>query len=136
MSSVTSATVTGHNPTGGTGTVDGAVVVGPNASYGLSASQCAVNLMNVSTAQYITVTLNSVLDSAGRTGDIISPQMGVLVGDVNATAGVDGNDVSAVQSHTRQNASASTFRFDVNATGGIDGNDVSLTQGQTRTHLP
>jgi hypothetical protein len=136
LSSVASATVSGHNPTGATGTVDGPVIVGPNASYGLSANQCAVNLMNVSNAQYITVRLNSALDAAGRTGDIISPQMGALVGDVNATAGVDGNDVSAVQSHTRQNASASTFRFDVNATGGIDGNDVSLTQSKTRTSLP
>jgi hypothetical protein len=44
--------------------------------------------------------------------------MSVLVGDVNGTGGVDGNDVSAVQSHTREAVNATTFRFDVNTTGG------------------
>jgi hypothetical protein len=62
--------------------------------------------------------------------------MGVLIGDVNATGGVDGNDVAAVQSHTRQPVTSANFRFDVNASGGIDGNDVSLTQSHTRTALP
>jgi hypothetical protein len=62
--------------------------------------------------------------------------MSVLVGDVNGTGGVDGNDVSAVQSHTRQAVNATTFRFDVNTTGAIDGNDVSATQSKTRTSLP
>ena len=68
-------------------------------------------------------------------GDLSIP-MGVLLGDVNFTRGVDGNDVSAVQSHTRQSVSQSNCRFDVNTTGGIDGNDVSLTQSKTRTSLP
>jgi hypothetical protein len=56
---------------------------------------------------------------------------------VNATRGVDGNDVSAVQSHTRQPVNSDAMaRFDVNVTGGIDGNDVSITQSHTRTSLP
>jgi hypothetical protein len=62
--------------------------------------------------------------------------MGVLVGDVNAIGAVDRNDVSAMQSHTRQAVDITNFRYDMNATGNIDGNDVSLTQGQTRTSLP
>jgi hypothetical protein len=62
--------------------------------------------------------------------------MGLLIGDVNASKLVDGNDVSAVQSHTRQSVNNTNFRYDVNASGLIDGNDVSLTQGQTRTSLP
>jgi hypothetical protein len=137
LTSVASATVTGHDPTNGTGTVSGSPVVGPNASLGLTANQCAINLTNVSNAQYITVTLNSVLDVTGASGDVLSPQMGVLIGDVNATGGVDGNDVSGVQSHTRQPVNSNAMaRFDVNATGGIDGNDVSLTQSHTRTSLP
>jgi hypothetical protein len=136
LTSVASASVTNHNPTSGTGTVNGSPIVGPNASLGLTGNQCAVNLTNVSTGQYITVTLNSVLDVAGNSGDLVGPQMGVLVGDVNATGGVDGNDVSAVQARTRQALSNSNFRFDVNATGSIDGNDVSLTQSKTRTSLP
>jgi hypothetical protein len=56
---------------------------------------------------------------------------------IGPTTGNDGNDVSAVQSHTRQSVTSANFPYDVNATGGlIDGNDVSLTQGQTRTSLP
>jgi hypothetical protein len=137
LMSVASASVTAHDPTSGTGTVSGSPVVGPNASLGLSASQCAVNLANVSNAQYITVTLNNVHDVAGNIGNVTGPQMGVLIGDVNATGGVDGNDVAAVQSHTRQPVNSDAqARFDVNATGTIDGNDVAITQGHTRTSLP
>jgi uncharacterized repeat protein (TIGR01451 family) len=137
LMSVASASVTAHDPTSGTGTISGSPVVGPNASLGLSASQCAVNLTNVSNAQYITVTLNNVHDIAGNIGNVTGPQMGVLIGDVNATGGVDGNDVAAVQSQTRQPVNSDAqARFDVNATGVIDGNDVAITQGHTRTSLP
>jgi hypothetical protein len=135
LTSVASASVTAHDPTSGTGAVSGSVVVGPTAS--LSAKQCAVTLTNVSNAQYINVILNNVMNSAGNSGNVVGPQMGVLIGDVNATGGVDGNDVSGVQSHTRQQVNSDAIaRFDVNATGGIDGNDVSLTQSHTRTSLP
>jgi hypothetical protein len=96
-----------------------------------------VNLTGVSNAQYITVTLNNVVDAQPSSGNIVSPQMGVLIGDVNATGGVDGNDVAAVQSQTRQPVNSDAqARFDVNATGAIDGNDVAITQGHTRTSLP
>jgi hypothetical protein len=135
LTSVASASVTAHDPTSGTGTVSGSPVVGPTAS--LTAKQCAVTLTNVSNAQYITVTLNGVVDATGASGTIVSPQMGVLIGDVNATGGVDGNDVAAVQSQTRQPVNSDAqARFDVNATGAIDGNDVAITQGHTRTSLP
>ena len=99
--------------------------------------QYIVNLTGVSNAQYVTVTLNNVTDSAGKVSTAVSASMGVLVGDVNATGGVDGNDVSAVQGQTRQSVNGTTFRYDVNVSGGlIDGNDVSLTQSKTRTSLP
>jgi hypothetical protein len=31
--------------------------------------------------KYITVTLNGVLDATGASGDVVGPQMGVLIGD-------------------------------------------------------
>ena len=62
--------------------------------------------------------------------------MGILIGDSDATGRVDGNDVSATQSHTRQTTNNANFRYDVDVSGRIDGNDVSTTQGQTRTSLP
>ena len=90
----------------------------------------------MSTGQYLRLTLNNVTDMAGNSGNVVSPQMGMLVGDVNANGLVDGNDVSAVQGQTRQAVVNGNFRDDVNANGVIDGNDVSATQGHTRTSLP
>jgi hypothetical protein len=95
-----------------------------------------VNLTGVTNAQRLTVNLSNVTDSAGDFSSAVSAQMGVLIGDVNASKLVDGNDVSAVQSHTRQSVNNTNFRYDVNASGLIDGNDVSITQGYTRTSLP
>jgi hypothetical protein len=131
LTSVASASVSS-----GTGSVS-STVLGPNASLNLTAKQYEVNLTGVSNQQYVAVTLHTVQDSAGNSGDVVGPQMGILIGDVNATGGVDGNDVAAVQAHTRQAVNSNAqARFDVNADGGIDGNDVALTQGQTRSGLP
>jgi hypothetical protein len=116
--------------------ITGTGTVSPTSGLGPGPNQYTANLTGVANQKYIAVTLNSAVDMLGNSGDVVSPQLGILVGDVNATGGVDGNDVSAVQSHTRQTASASTFRFDVNTTGAIDGNDVSATQSKTRTNLP
>jgi PKD repeat protein len=127
--------VAGASVTAGTGTVSGSPIVGPNASLGLAANQCAVNLTNVSNGQYITVAITGAHDVAGANFGA-AQQMGVLAGDVDATGRVDGNDVSAVQSHTRQSTDGTNYRFDVDASGRIDGNDVSITQGHTRTGLP
>jgi hypothetical protein len=104
--------------------------IGPNPN------QYTVNLTGVTNAQVITVSLTNVTDSAGNFSSAVAGQMGLLIGDVNASGVVDGNDVSAVQSATRQTVNSTNFRDDVNASGVIDGNDVSLTQGQTRTSLP
>jgi hypothetical protein len=139
LTSVASAIVSGHDPTSGTGTVSGSPVVGPNASLGLTAKQCAVNLTNVSNAQYITVRLNSVLEVTGTSGDVVSPQMGVLVGDVNASGRVDSGDVSLVRQQTLQTITGpptGNFREDINASGRIDSGDVSIARQQTLTSLP
>jgi hypothetical protein len=94
-----------------------------------------VNLTAVANAQTIVVTLGNVSD--GTNISDVQAAMGVLLGDVNGTGLVDGNDVAAVQSHTRQSVNSNAqARFDVNADGFIDGNDVATTQSQTRTSLP
>jgi hypothetical protein len=121
---------------GGASIASGTGSVAGNNIDSSDAHNYIVNLTGVTNAQYITVSLANVTDSAGNFSSAVSATMGVLIGDVNASKLVDGNDVSAVQSHTRQSVTSANFRFDVNATGGIDGNDVSITQGQTRTSLP
>jgi len=102
--------------------------------FSVNHSQVTINLASVSNAQTLSINLIGVSDGA-HSGNVSIP-MGVLLGDVNGNGLVDGNDVSDVQSHTRQAVDTTTFRFDVNTSGLIDGNDVSITQGHTRTSLP
>ena len=123
------ASVTGHIPAGATGTVS-------STSLGPNPNQYTVNLTNVSDVQYLTVTLNSVVDAVGNRGNVVGPQMGVLVGDVNASALVDSGDVFLVRQQTGQGTTASNFREDVNASGLIDSGDVFVTRQNTGTSLP
>ena len=111
------------------GNPSGTGTLGPNAN------QYTVNLTGVENAQYITVTLNGV-QTGGTTLNNVQGTMGLLLGDVNQTGTVDGNDVSAVQAKTRQRAGETNFKADVNTTGTIEGNDVSITQSNTRNRLP
>jgi hypothetical protein len=94
----------------------------------------------VSNGQYITVTLNGVLDATGASGDIVSPQLGVLVGDVNGDGQVDSSDLLKVKQQTLQpvnnNPGTSNFREDVNFDGNIDSSDLIITKRQTLTGLP
>ena len=126
----TLSSVSGASVTSGTGSV---------ASKNIDSNDAhnyIVNLTGVTNAQTITVSLSNVTDSAGDFSSAVSTSMGVLLGDVNANGLVDGNDASAVQSHTRQSVNNTNFQYDVNTSGLIDGNDVSMTQGHTRTSLP
>jgi hypothetical protein len=117
----------GAGQVGSGGTADGNAVT-------VNGAVVTVPLTNVANAQRLTISLFGVNDGI-RTGDVSVP-MSVLLGDVDATGRVDGNDVSAVQSHTRQTTDGTNYRDDVDATGRIDGNDVSTTQAHTRTSLP
>jgi carboxypeptidase family protein/dockerin type I repeat protein len=130
LMSVTSASVTGHDPTTATGTVSTSMVDSSDTHNYI------VNLTGVSTGQYITVTLNNVHDVPGNIGNVTSPQMGVLVGDVDASGRVDSTDVFQVRQQTLQNAGASNFRTDLDASGRIDSTDVFMTRQQTLTSLP
>jgi hypothetical protein len=105
-----------------------------NSFSGNNSNTVTINLGNVSNGQRTTITLLAA-NNGTNTNDV-AIQMGVLVGDVDANGVVDGNDVSGVQSHTRQTANNTNFQYDVDANGVIDGNDVSITQSHTRTGLP
>jgi hypothetical protein len=125
LTSVANATVTSHDPATGTGSVAGSAI-------GTDPHQYIVNLTNVSTGQYITVTLNSVLDAVGASGNVLSPSMGFLVGDVNFNGVASNADVSLVKAQVAAGASvdSSNFQDDVNANGVISNADVSLTKAQ------
>jgi hypothetical protein len=95
-----------------------------------------VNLTGVSNAQVIGVRVDSVTDSAGNYSPAVMTQMGVLLGDVNASRRVDAADVSSVRQQTLQPVTSLNFRNDINASGRIDAADVSVARQQTLTALP
>src|SRR4029077_13606151 len=107
------------------------------SSTTISGSDYIVNLTGVCNAQYVTVTLTNVNDSAGNHSDnVSSPAMGFLIGDVNSSGRVDSADVSLVRQETLQPIDMSTFPEDINASGRIDAADVSIASQQTLTSLP
>jgi hypothetical protein len=129
LSSVASASVSSHDPAAGTGSVSG-------TAPGPGANQYTLNLTNVSNGQYITVTLNNVLDVAGRNGNVSGPQMGVLIGDANGNGSVSSADVSQTKLQSGQPATGTNFRTDINASGSISSTDVSSVKLRSGTGLP
>ncbi|HYR23454.1 MAG TPA: dockerin type I domain-containing protein [Chthoniobacterales bacterium] len=109
----------------GTGSVSAALASG---------NQVFVNLTGVTNAQRITLTLTGVNDGSHTAN--VSIQMGVLLGDVDASGRVDSTDVFQVRQQSLQNANSSNFRTDVDESGRIDSTDVFMTRQQTLTSLP
>ena len=95
-----------------------------------------VNLTGVANAQIINVRLANVADSVGNFSSAVDVPMGVLLGDVNASARVDSGDVSLVRQQTLQDVTTLNFREDINASGRIDSGAVSIARQQALTSLP
>jgi hypothetical protein len=125
----TLASVAGATVTNGTGSVtSGNIDSNDTHNY-------IVNLTGVTNAQVVTVNLTNVTDSIGNFSGTVSSQMGVLLGDVNASRRVDAADVSLVRQQTLQPVNSSNFREDINVSGRIDAADVSIARQQTLTSL-
>ena len=123
--------VSGVIITRGTGTV-----VSSSIGAGADNHQFTVNLTGVTNAQRLGLKLTNVHDGIDQVGDSPEVVMGVLVGDVNASARVDSGDVSLVRQQTLQPITSSNFREDINASSRIDSGDVSIVRQQTLTSLP
>ena len=106
------------------------------SEMGPNPNQYTVNLTGVSTGQYITVTLNNVLDTAGNSSSVLGPQMGVLVGDVNFNGTTNNTDVGLVKAEVTVPVDGTNFRSDVNASGTINNTDVGITKAQVSAQLP
>jgi hypothetical protein len=126
----TLASVGGARITSGTGSVASSDIDTNDARNYI------VNLIGVSNAQFLTVSLSNVSDSAGNFSSAISSQVGLLLGDVNGSGRVDAADVSLVRQQTLQPITPSNFREDLNTSGRIDASDVSISRQQTLTSLP
>ena len=129
-SSVASASVTGHNPAGATGTVK-------DSSIGTDRHQYIVNLENVANAQYLTITLQGVHDSAGADFDL-PVTFGVLVGDITANGVVTNTDVASVKAQVNPTVSVgqNNFRQDVSGNGFVTNTDVGITKAQVDPTSP
>ena len=114
---------------GSAGTPGGTVTAGPLTN------QCTENLTGVANLQYITVTLNNVLDVENNSGNVSVP-MGVLIGDTTGNGSVNSSDVSQTKARSGQTINALNFRSDVTVSGSINASDVSLVKSKSGTALP
>jgi hypothetical protein len=104
-------------------------------SSGPASNQCTVDLAGIANQQFLTITLNNVLDSENNSG-AVSVTMGVLLGDVNGDGTVNVGDSVIVRNQSGNNATTSNFRYDVNADGLINVGDSAIVRNQSGTALP
>ena len=113
--------------TSGTGSV--------NSSTGSETDTVTINVSGVTNAQRLTVTLGSV--SNGTATSNVPVTVGILIGDVNGSGGVNATDIGQTKSASGQAVGASNFRTDVNFSGGsINASDIGLVKAQSGTVLP
>ena len=98
-------------------------------------NDCLVDLTGVPNAQYITVTLASVVDNLGNQGDV-PITFGVLLGDTNGDGFVNSADISQTKSQSGNTVTSSNFREDVNTDGFLNSADISLVKSKSGTALP
>jgi len=119
---------------GGASVVSGTGLVSSSAT-GADAHQYVVNLTGVTNAQYLTVSLTNVNDSAGNFSSAVSASMGVLVGDVNASGVVTSGDTNLRKAQALQPVTSANFRSDINASGTITTGDVNIVKQNALSHL-
>jgi PKD repeat protein len=120
---------------GGAGMASGLGSVSTSA-IGPNPNQYTVNLINVSNQQYLSVALLNAKDRTGAIGDVVGPQMGVLIGDTNMDGFVNSADISQTKSQSGQPVGSSNFREDLNADGFLNSADISLVKSKSGTALP
>jgi len=76
------------------------------------------------------------VDAAGNNGNVVSPQLGILIGDTNADGFVNSADISQTKSQSGQLVGLSNFREDVNVDRFFNSADISLVKSKSGTALP
>jgi hypothetical protein len=115
-------TVQGADISSGTATV---------STFNASGNVVTVNLIAVTNAQTLIITLKNVND--GINVSDVQATMSVLIGDTTANGAVNSTDVAQTQSQSGQTVTESNFREDVTATGEINSSDVALVQSKSGT---
>jgi hypothetical protein len=106
-----------------------------SGSIGPNPNDYTVNLSGVPNGQYTTVTLNTVQDTGGNTGNV-SSVLGTLLGDTNASGTVNSGDAAQTKSRLGQVVGAANFRSDVNANGVINATDTAISKSNIGVGLP
>ena len=96
-----------------------------------SGNELIVILAGVPDRQRLTVTATGVNGSASA-----STPIGFLIGDINASRGVNAADIGAVKARQGQAVDGANFRSDLNADGRIDLVDVAAVQARSGSVLP
>jgi hypothetical protein len=117
---VTSASVTCHNPAAGTGTA--------GAVSGSGTTTITIPLMGVSNAQTLT------LHIAGTTN--VDIPFTLLIGDTNGNGTVNAADIAQTKGRLGQVVTAANFRSDVNANCGINAADVAIIKQNSGSAAP
>jgi hypothetical protein len=121
------ASVTGHNPAGGTGSV---------SSVTISGSDLLVNLTGVSDDQILTLTATNVTDINGTTLPSAAVNIGFAIGDTTGDKTVNSADIAQTKSQSGTLVGPTNFREDVTLDGNINSSDVGLVKSRSGTGLP
>jgi hypothetical protein len=115
--------------TAGTGSV--------SSSSGSGTTTVTVNLTGVTNIQRVTIKLTALTEVANpsNTGDL-GLTFGVLVGDTNASGGVNSGDAIQTRNRSGETTDATNFRSDVNTDGSISSGDSIVVRSRSGTALP
>jgi hypothetical protein len=103
--------------------------VGPNAN------QYSVTLSGVANAQFVTVRLDGVQDTAGANLTDVRGRMAVLNGDTTGNLIVNSSDIGQTKAISGTPVGAGNFRLDVNANGNITASDISQIKANSGNSL-
>jgi hypothetical protein len=73
---------------------------------------------------------------AGNSGSVTGPQMGLLVGDVNASGVVTSGDTNLCKAEALHTVTNANFRNDINASGAITTGDANIIKQNALSQLP
>jgi hypothetical protein len=121
------ASVTGHNPPSGSGSVSGVTISG---------NDLLVNLSGVSDKQILTLTATGITDVNGTVLPSVSVDIGFLIGDTTANKVVNASDVTQTKAQSGSPVTSANFREDVTVNGSIGSGDISLVKSKSGNGLP
>lgn len=124
-------TYTSASITSGTGNIGASR---PGRKTATSSTVATVNLTDVASGQYITLTLSGVSDGV-NTNDV-AVRMGVLTGDTNGDGSVNSADIGQTKSKSGQPVDSTNFRTDLNTDGNLNSADIGLVKSKSGTALP